>query len=55
MYRTVRTWSGNTLYKVRGRVVRDTGTGIVVEDERGIRYYAKMRDVLETEDLFGEL
>lgn len=58
MYRTVRMWCGQKPYKVRGRLIRDTGTGLIVEDERGVRYFAPTRDVLEDEkrdDLFAPL
>lgn len=55
MMRTVRMWCGSQPYKVSGKLVRDTGTGLIIEDERGVRYYAPTRDVLETVTVRGDL
>lgn len=57
---TLRTWVGHTPHIVKGRLVRDTGSGLIIESASGIRYFAFQRDVLpdvETErgDLFGEI
>lgn len=48
---------GNVAYKVTGRLIKDTGTGLIIEDSRGIRYFAPTHNVLETEtkDLFAPL
>lgn len=55
---TLRMWCGQQPYKVTGRLIRDTGTGLIVEDDRGVRYFAPSRNVLADEkpaDLFSPL
>lgn len=60
---TLRTWIGNTPYTVTGRLIRDTGTGLIIESSSGVRYFSFNRDVLDTgevtieasSDLFGEI
>lgn len=49
MLRKVRMWCGKTPYNVTGRLIRDTGTGLIIEDTRGVRFFAPSRDVLEHE------
>lgn len=60
MYPTIRSWTGQTPNIVTGRLIRDTGTGLIVEDVRGVRYFARWNDVIErdnapSDDLFGDL
>lgn len=43
----IRTWSGKTSN------IRDTGTGYICEDLRGIRYFAQVQDVMTSDDLFA--
>lgn len=45
---TLRTWIGNTPYNVTGRLIRDTGTGLIIESSSGVRYFSFNRDVLDT-------
>lgn len=53
----VRTWNGKTPKNVTGRLIRDTGTGVIIEDSRGIRYFAQYRNIVikSHNDLFGAL
>lgn len=44
----VRMWCGQKPYSVRGKLIRDTGNGVIIEDERGVRYFS--RDVLEDDE-----
>lgn len=55
MLRTVRMWCGKISYKVTGKLIRDTGTGLIVENAEGVRFFAPTRDVLDSDDLFSPL
>lgn len=52
---TIRTWTGSTPRIVETKLIRDTGTGLICEDARGVRYFAPTRDVLETDTARGDL
>ena len=55
---TLKMWCGQQPYKVTGRLIRDTGTGLIIEDDRGVRYFAPSRNVLSDEtpaDLFAPI
>lgn len=49
----IRTWSGKTSNIRDVKVIRDTGTGYICEDLRGIRYFAQVQDVITSDDLFA--
>lgn len=57
MYRTIRMFHGNRPYLVTGRVLRDTGSGFIVLDSRGMNNFAFYHNVVhrEPEDLFAPL
>lgn len=46
----IRSWTGKTPRVVTGRLIRDTGSGLIVEDIRGVRYFARWNDVLDRND-----
>lgn len=54
---TLRMWMGSKdSYRVTGRLIRDTGTGLIIEDAAGRRFFAPTRDVLlEEGDLFAPI
>lgn len=51
----IRTWTGQTPKIIIGKLIRDTGSGLIVEDERGVRYFARPADVLSEDDLFAPM
>lgn len=51
----IRTWCGKTPSIVKARLVRDTETGLICEDERGVRYFAMNRDVISRDDTHSDL
>lgn len=51
----IRTWTGQTSNIRDVKVIRDTGTGYICEDSRGIRYFAQTQDVMNSDDLFAGL
>lgn len=46
MYRTVKMWGGTGMRKVRGKLIRDTGSGLIIEDRWGIIHFAPYRHVM---------
>lgn len=48
---TVRMWcASDQSYVVTGKLIKDTGTGIVIENETGLRFFAPNHHVISRTD-----
>lgn len=52
---SVRFWRGTSEIVVRGKLIRYTDKGVIIEDRQGRRFYAFNHNIVNGNDLFGEI